>query len=184
MSADLADNVLLLLDRSCELHGRWKRDEFSQNMYCDLVEGNIKSPIEQMFWVAFHVMALRTFCEVNQGPLDVDLWPAGIEIHPQIQLGKYRADFLVSYRPYEGAKPEQVVVELDGHDFHDRDKRQRSYEKRRDRDLQQMGLKVAHFTGSDVHADAFRCASEVILMLGANLDSDRPYDASNPLGIE
>ena len=82
----------------------------------------------------------------------------------------------------EGLRP--LVVELDGHAFHDKDKRQRSYEKARDRYLVQQGLRVLHFTGSDVVADPHKVAYEVLEMLGVYSGSFRKYNPADPLGQE
>jgi len=56
-------------------------------------------------------------------------------------------------------------VECDGHEFHDKDKKQRSYEKARDRYLQKEGYAVLHFTGSDIVSSPVFAATEVVSFL-------------------
>ncbi len=98
---------------------------------------------------------------------------------------KYRVDFLVSrtwsYR--EKGLHDSVIVELDGHEFHDKDKRQRSYEKARDRYLTRQGYKVLHYTGSDLVRDPFRVAHEVMDTIECfGPVGSQKYDPADPLG--
>lgn len=86
--------------------------------------------------------------------------PAWI-VTPQAPVLTYRADFLV-----ENAHG-RIVVECDGHDFHERTKAQASHDRRRDRRMQAAGFVVMRFTGSDIHRDAERCAREVWECLAA-----------------
>lgn len=105
-----------------------------------------------------------------------------ISIEPQATIGKYRVDFLVKKRTVYGpidpvtkktvAGQEipievQVIVECDGHEFHERTKEQAAYDRKRDRALQEVGFKVFRFTGSEIWADVFACASETIEALNS-----------------
>lgn len=84
-----------------------------------------------------------------------------IEICAQHRIESYRADFLVtSENPQRGRL--SVVVEVDGHDFHERTKKQASHDKERDRSMQRLGFLVFRFTGSDINSDPIACADEVI----------------------
>jgi very-short-patch-repair endonuclease len=58
-----------------------------------------------------------------------------------------------------------MVVEADGHDYHDRTREQASRDRRRDRFMQANGWIVARFTGADIHRDADACAREVFNMM-------------------
>ena len=113
--------------------------------------------------------------------------PMGLYITPQAKIGTYRVDFLIEARCLgrSGDVYAPVIVELDGHDFHDKDKRQRSYEKARDRFLVKRGYRILHFTGSDVVADPFKVAYEALEMVGVFAGSGADgYDPKNPIGIE
>ncbi len=54
-----------------------------------------------------------------------------------------------------------IVVELDGHDFHERTKEQVRKRDRRDRDLQAAGWRLMHFSGSEFHRNPAKCVDEV-----------------------
>lgn len=84
-----------------------------------------------------------------------------VRILLQYPIGDYRADFVVRCT-YDDKRKLRIVVECDGHDFHERTKEQASHDKRRDRLFQRLGYQVFRFTGSDITKDANGCAREVM----------------------
>jgi len=107
-----------------------------------------------------------------------------LTIIPQYQMSDWRVDFLLigtrlerdyqnmvehsgrlagTYRPGRKVGGELcVVVECDGHEFHERTKEQAARDRSRDRSSQTKGHKVMRFTGSEIWADAFACAEEAL----------------------
>ena len=83
-----------------------------------------------------------------------------VSIVPQTVIGPYRVDFLIHVIGDSG-KRASIVVECDGHEFHERTKEQASRDRRRDRELQAMGYRVMRFTGSEICRKPFDCAREV-----------------------
>jgi len=85
------------------------------------------------------------------------------EMSPETQyaIGPYRADFA-----FPGSK---VVVECDGHEYHDRTKEQAAHDRKRDRYMQMDGWMVLRFTGAEIHADAVACAEDVLLAISRRL---------------
>lgn len=91
--------------------------------------------------------------------------PDALFVWPQVDVGKYRADFVVEHAfEYRGNREQRAVaaIECDGHDFHERTKQQAARDRKRDREFQRIGLPVLRFTGSEIWKDAARCAFEVI----------------------
>jgi len=104
-------------------------------------------------------------------------------IEPQAQLGDYRVDFLLTLtatgpdlknmknHPDFQEKLiykticKKMVLECDGHDFHDRSKEQARKDRARDRALQSVGYRVYRYTGSEIWADVFKCAHEALSTL-------------------
>lgn len=125
-------------------------DEIGIPLYQYCSKGMIKSPIEQLFYIAFETLKV----------IDSDLHVKCLEIGPQVQVLCYRVDFMVKY--FSENEEKTICVELDGHKFHERDEKQRRYEKKRDRDLQKLGYQVMHFTGKEVTDNPFKVAAEVI----------------------
>ncbi len=83
-------------------------------------------------------------------------------VERQVQIGSYRVDFLI----WCPLKPERMmVVECDGHDFHERTKEQAAKDRSRDRALQSQGYEVFRFTGSELYRDPLGCAQEVARIL-------------------
>lgn len=98
------------------------------------------------------------------------------KLRTQERIGSYRADFVITNESLEGdgpgddeyrkmmdyAGPIRIVIECDGHAFHERTKDQAARDKRRDRDLQTAGWRVLRFTGSEIWADPQKRVDEVI----------------------
>ncbi len=82
---------------------------------------------------------------------------------PQAPVLDYRADFVAGAYQYPAGG--RVVIECDGHDFHERTKEQARHDRRRDRRMTAAGYRVLRFTGSEIYADAFACADEVLAQL-------------------
>jgi very-short-patch-repair endonuclease len=121
-----------------------------------------KSPIEVAFGVAFvlvckHLVGETFFREWE--PDDLGLLPIVKRvIEAQVPVGPYTADFVVSAWPRD--ERVKIIVECDGHDFHEKTKEQAQHDKARDRALQAAGYRVLRYTGSEIYRDAFRCANE------------------------
>ena len=126
----------------------------------------VRAPESHIEWMMYD--ALRVVASYDYG-FDVLGEPRGlgdpIKIEPQVKIGRYRADFLVSLS--FGDKSILIVVECDGHEFHERTKSQASRDKSRDRTLQRQGYRVFRFTGSDIFNGSHGCAHEII---GAVMD--------------
>lgn len=125
-----------------------------------------ESPIEVAFATAFMALChheVGTAAHFDKSvPLDQKMNDEVCRVlWVQRPLEQYRVDFLVSSYPYDPRVA--VVVECDGHDFHERTKQQAARDRSRDRAIQSLGLKVFRFTGSEVYRDAFLCAREVLL---------------------
>ena len=182
----LADNVWAFLNDTSARIGRMHAERFSQDAFVSCIEG-LESPIEDLFLIAVHAQCQAEYVDVNRGPMlykDGGLvMHDGIYVQPQVAIGSFRVDFVLSQvgiGPDEFLRP--IVVELDGHAFHDKDKKQRAYEKARDRFLVKQGFRVLHFTGSEVVADPHKVAYEALDMLGVYSGSLRKYDPTDPLG--
>ena len=194
----IADDVWIFLDAAAAGVGKFHAQRFSNFMHGEMV-GGLESPIEDLFYIACNALCISEGIEANpepdftclpNGKIDFDNFKPGrgIVIRPQAKIGPYRVDFLMEMH---GLAPEEIytpiVVELDGHEFHDKDKRQRSYEKARDRFLVKEKYRVLHFTGSDVVADPFKAAYEALEMLAVFVGSDREdggYNQANPLNLD
>ncbi len=184
------ENVLEFLNRASKLHAEAQEAQFYNDALDDIEGFKIESPIEQMFWAAVQAQCSANRIDVNPDPYvnsrGILVTGYGISMETQYPVGKYRVDFLLSQ---SGIGPEEIltpiVIELDGHAFHDKDKRQRAYEKARDRALVRAGYRVFHFTGSEVVADPFRVAYEALEALGVFAGNGHEgYDPEMPLGIE
>lgn len=135
-----------------------------------------ESPIEKLLFAALYAQSLQTdFYQIEMmGTSGLAKNPdqETIYVHQQMQVGQYRVDFLIfdCSCPFEIADPKIIVVECDGHDFHEKTKEQAARDKKRDRFFQGLGFKVLRFTGSEIWADPHACVEEIIFNLNTNND--------------
>lgn len=176
------------LQKSIEAFGAWAMESMVSILSCHharYAEQLCQSEIEKTFFLAWCALRAREeFLGSNyggsadyivhaaefDGPLGrVDPKDESInqidEIAAQYPVGRYRADFAICrkvrfYRQELHQSP-IVIVECDGHDFHERTKEQAARDKRRDRELQLSGPYVLRFTGSEIFHDPNKCAEQV-----------------------
>ena len=81
----------------------------------------------------------------------------------QEQYGPWRVDFAVIVRDTSGYRNlgRTIIVECDGHDWHERTPDQASRDKSRDRYFAENGMAVMRFTGREIWADAIACARQI-----------------------
>lgn len=135
------------------------------------VMNQCESPIEQIILAA----VLRVSSHVDIDTIDFypthpDCFPRSVielMIESQVKIEKYRIDFKftrkdVDHRAEKHFVQSAVLVECDGHDFHERTKEQAKRDRAKDRRLQELGFKILRFTGSEIHADPFGCAMQIL----------------------
>lgn len=138
----------------------------------------ISSPIEQMFLSAMEYLLIKNNCRYDRPvPFSIDgktlHMRHGIIVSPQDSIGEYRVDFRVQYYHkcvvHDGqilsGRYDQIIVELDSKEFHDRDEEDRVHEKERGRYLVKQGYKLIRFTGTEVFKDPVAKASEALEIL-------------------
>lgn len=87
----------------------------------------------------------------------------GVDVHLQAQVGIYRADFLFTQQSrLNPAKDRHLLVECDGHFYHERTRAQAKHDKRRDRYFASLGITVLRFTGSEIYTDVAAVVAEII----------------------
>jgi hypothetical protein len=126
--------------------------------------GVCESPIEQLMILALNSLKAKyaTLTDDNS-----------ITIRPQTEInigadssgsGKpkesFRVDFLIIAKI--GGKFVRVIVECDGHEFHEKNKEQATRDKRRARMLTLEGYVVLNYTGSEIWGNPFKCAREAL----------------------
>jgi very-short-patch-repair endonuclease len=84
----------------------------------------------------------------------------GTYCYIQAQIANYRADFMFVNVDEKGVM-RRIVVECDGHDFHERTKEQAARDRARDRWMTEHGIIVLRFTGSEIWRDAKKCVEQI-----------------------
>ena len=132
-----------------------------------------ESPIEELMLVALFLAAHMRGGEVRFSSMDLTPGPGPsqrVDILVQEKVGKYRADFILrtyAIRRDVNGKIHQsqelnMIVECDGHQFHNATKEQVSRDRERDRHLQDLGYRVYRYPGSDIWSDVLSCAEDCV----------------------
>jgi very-short-patch-repair endonuclease len=129
------------------------------------------SPIEQMllarlFWLNYD----HAWVEIWDAAKQFTKPDGGVVIVPQHYIGKHRVDFAILLT---GLAPIRIVVECDGHEFHEKTKEQAARDKMRDRDLQIAGWKVLRFTGSEICRNDAECGAQIETLVVNEIDAQR-----------
>lgn len=154
-----------------EGYANWRKQEIESDLSrLTHVLESCESPLEQSF-LLFHIASathLTVGVTDNKHFLCSEVNNAHLWVHPQqvIEVASkcYRVDFLfiLELRYPFGGKRVELIVEIDGHDYHERTKDQAQRDKSRDRLLTQAGYKIFRFTGSEVHRDISKVHAELI----------------------
>lgn len=131
---------------------------------------NCESPIEKLFLHAVWANGVWNGFVEFVVPCGFEFFLDGIGVDKahfaqQIEISGYRVDFLFAISRANGEPPFVVAVECDGHDFHEKTKEQAARDKKRDRTLNDAGVIVYRFSGSEIWADAGDCAKQIIVKL-------------------
>jgi very-short-patch-repair endonuclease len=128
---------------------------------------DLHSPIERIFAASLSLRARLHGASVGSSREAVRAHPNAYFLEPQVQIGAYRVDFLLGLGEFVDDMSKAVVVECDGHEWHERTKAQATADKSRDRVLSLTVGKVIRFTGSEIWEDPGRCSIEAVRVLNA-----------------
>lgn len=145
------------------------------------VQEDYRNIIEQRFLKKF---GATTTVEKCQSPIEKILYIALFhrltenrelfEIKPQKKIKRDNTYILVDFEIIvnawyinettgeEGYKNYSLLVECDGHDYHEKTKEQAAKDKSRDRFLASKGYHVLRFTGSEIYNKPHKCANEIV----------------------
>ena len=118
---------------------------------------NVTSPIEQIFLMEWEYHSIGKKYEVT--------------LLPQASLntnkGTYIIDFVVS-KKISKSQTMRIAIELDGHEFHEKNKSQVMADERRERAIVTEGLPVLRFSGSEIVRNPRSCVVEIAEYIGKN----------------
>ena len=147
----------------------FSNDDIDENpcipfMVAGMINEYCESPIEQIFYLAFTYESFKR----NGGYILL----AQEEI--ETQSGKYRADFLFSTSentsPYVEFEEEyNLVIECDGHDFHEKTKEQVRKNNERDMAIKSAGYDIIHFSGSQIYREPLKCAKQAVNYISSKI---------------
>lgn len=163
-----------------ELLAQELADEIYRRTMEEHAQAKGDSPIERTFYTALRMVAaqahrsIQAIYGLDEGA-DLDYWVRVAAVgdghrgmtafcFSQVQVAGWRVDFVIHYPVWRDGDYvlKRLIVECDGHDFHERTKDQAKRDRSRDRLAQYEGLPVFRFTGSEIWNDPQGCADEVL----------------------
>lgn len=124
----------------------------------------IESPLEQIFIVEWKFQEHE-----RQGEYHFELFPQFGD--PEL-TGKYFIDFAIRFledaidrfdiNALHSVREPLLGIEIDGHEFHEKTKRQVEYQKERERFLVSKGWRLLRFAGTEVFHDPVKCVNEAV----------------------
>lgn len=130
--------------------------------------GFCESPIEFALAVAFLHQEMTSDGLIGVAvPVHRATWLQKIGVvgivYPQKKIGNYRVDFFVEIKQTadDAVLDRAIVIECDGHEWHERTPDQASRDKARDRYFAERGIPVMRFTGREIWKDPVSCAQQV-----------------------
>jgi len=130
--------------------------------------GEIESPIEQLMYIELCEIERTLFFRFYKNESQYCQFCLNSQYPIEINRKQYKADFLMDC-DIEGQRL-KVVIECDGHDYHERTKEQARRDRKRDRDMLQTGYYVLRFTGSEIYKNAGDCAREVNVFIAEKVE--------------
>lgn len=92
----------------------------------------------------------------------------GTLFRSQDKICGYATDF--SFHCFANGQSHTIVIEADGHDFHEKTKDQVRRDKSRDRKMVLAGVTVLRYSGSEIFRDPGHCADEISTALYGAID--------------
>ena len=158
-------NIKTFAAKCADFIGQYRAGRFQKDVITECTEfgdgkRTMQSPIEHILYIA-----LKTVIEVESIPwysMDREKGNIGILVLPQPNIAGHYVDFYIGYFAKDSKDSATVIVECDGHDFHEKDKKQAAADKRRDREIQDAGYVVRRYAGSEVFSDPLKVACEIV----------------------
>lgn len=116
-----------------------------------------ESPMEQLLSMELASAGLESILFYN--PF-IDVLAIEKQVEIKTKNKKYRVDFLIPVI-YKNQEPINFIIECDGHEFHQKTKKQVEEDNERQRDLQEAGYEVIRFSGTEIYHRPGKCAWEI-----------------------
>ena len=171
MSVEIDDFDRMMRRLEASLHGSWEACIYGA---IEQLEEVCESPIEVMLGSALLLGGMLADGPGKAGVPFIQLQKADaldrsscvVAVVPQYLWKNYRIDFAL----FADRVSQPVFIECDGHDFHERTKEQASRDRTKDRAIQEAGLTVLRFTGSEIYRDPDGCAAQVLNVLANRVE--------------
>lgn len=120
-----------------------------------------ESPIERILSAAVNVVSFVRKAEFGKW---LFYWIPQCEIEDGEKT--YRVDFALTMEKFSDDFSDyssvDIVVECDGHEFHQKTKKQVEHDNEREMRLKLLGYDVLRFSGSQIYKNPMKCANDIV----------------------
>ena len=117
------------------------------------IRESIESPIEQIFKTAF---------DLYMQLLNKEYIFLFSQVTIKVEKKKYIVDFYFEQDQYVNRfdTDKKIIIECDGHEFHQKTKEQVKHDNEREYDLKMAGYEIIRFSGSQIYNEPFKCVED------------------------
>lgn len=115
-----------------------------------------KSPIEKIFFLSFNLVKTIRDNELPENYVALSAYP---QYEIETNDKKFIVDFDVILECQDYYK--ELIVECDGHDFHEKTKKQVIHDNEREYAIKMSGYDILRFSGSQIYNNPFKVANDV-----------------------
>ncbi|WP_405113687.1 DUF559 domain-containing protein [Paenibacillus sp. FSL K6-1217] len=137
-----------------------KRKTDHANFIINKIEAEGLTPIENI-----------TFLELKEYTMGFPYME--LVVSPQFKIDKYTVDFYIYHEPTDT----KIIVECDGHDFHEKTKEQAAHDKTRDRFFTIYGYYLLRYTGSQICSNPEEITQNIDEILVPQIEKLRKLNA-------
>ncbi len=136
---------------------------FETKIYALIDEWDIRSPIEQMMYIAlchlyWDLMNDYFIYKTNKEGQMVEKVMLRLAIGHAVRIGEFEVDFLIIYKTQKGDM--RIVIECDELSPQEKVEEERNLDEAKDHSLHEDGYHVLRFTKEQIMNDALACARE------------------------
>lgn len=115
-----------------------------------------KSPIEKIFFLSFNLVSTIRDKELPKNYVV-------LSVYPQYEIETKDKKFIVDFNVFLECEDcyKELIVECDGHDFHEKTKKQVAHDNEREYAIKMSGYDILRFSGSQIYNNPFKVANDV-----------------------
>ena len=149
-------------------------DEYIPFYVSELICKEAQSPIEQIFYTAFNIVSFHSKYNFYLIPQYVTNTKEAYRSDFAFETDIIEKDGNLKFKEWFC-----LLIECDGHEYHNSSKDQVARDNKRDYELKKLGYDILHFSGSQIYRDPIGCAKDVYSYILNRIEVVQPCQAES-----